>query len=76
MALIFKDFKADFLKRAEGDVHFKCVQGPDILRLVKKTIESGQRENMVVHIDAMVPSISQDIVAKFQLTLSLKDKES
>ena len=24
VALIFKDFKADFLKRPEGDVHFFC----------------------------------------------------
>jgi len=27
IALIFKDFKAEFLKRAEGDVHFVCEDG-------------------------------------------------
>jgi len=75
VTLIFKDFKADFLKRAEGDVHFKCYEGLDILQLVKKTIQSGQRENMIVHIDAKVPSISDDVVAKFELTLSLKAKK-
>tara|TARA_Y100001970_G_C14215547_1_gene849444 strand:+ start:19 stop:492 length:474 start_codon:yes stop_codon:yes gene_type:complete len=74
VALIFKDFKADFLKRAEGDVHFKCYQGSEISKLVKKTIDSGQRENMIVNIEAIVPSISDDIVAQFQLTLSLKEK--
>ena len=74
VALIFKDFKADFLKRAEGDVHFICNQGDDITSLVNKTIQSGHRENMVVYIDAIVPSISSDVVAKFELTLSLKDK--
>ena len=74
VALIFKDFKADFLRRAEGDVHFICNEGEEITRLVNKAIESSQRENMVVHIDALVPSISNDIVAKFELTLSLKDK--
>ena len=74
VALIFKDFKADFLKRAEGDVHFRCNQGSDIIRLVEKTIDSGQRENMIVNIDAYVPSISDDIVANFELTLSLKEK--
>ena len=74
VALIFKDFKADFLKRAEGDVHFKCNQGADISHLVEKTIESGNRENMIVHIDASVPSISKELVAKFELTLSLKEK--
>ena len=75
VALIFKDFKADFLKRAEGDVHFKCNEGLDITSLVQKTIDSGVRQNMIVHIDAFVPSISKDIVAKFELTLSLKEKK-
>ena len=74
VALIFKDFKADFLRRAEGDVHFKCNEGLEISNLVEKTIESGNRENMVVHIDARVPSISEEVVAKFELTLSLKEK--
>ena len=74
VALIFKDFKADFLKRAEGDVHFICNQGDDITSLVHKTIQSGKRENMIVYIDAIVPSISSEVVAKFELTLSLKDK--
>ena len=74
IALIFKDFKADFLKRAEGDVHFKCNQGSEIIQLVEKAIRSNERENMIVDIDAFVPSISNDIVAKFQLTLSLKEK--
>jgi len=74
VALIFKDFKADFLKRAEGDVHFKCNQGSNIVNLVEKAIESRQRENMIVNIDAYVPSISDDLVAKFELTLSLKEK--
>ena len=74
VALIFKDFKADFLKRAEGDVHFTCVEGLKVSQLVEKTIETGNRENMVVHINASVPSISNDIVARFELTLSLKEK--
>ena len=74
VTLIFKDFKADFLKRAEGDVHFRCNQGPDISSLVEETIKSGERESMTVYIDALVPSISEDLVAKFELTLSLKER--
>ena len=61
ISLIFKDFKADFLKRAEGDVHFKCNEGLEISQLVEETIKSGHRENMVVHIDALVPSISYNL---------------
>ncbi len=51
---VFKDFKADFLKRAEGDVHFICDQGTQVEALVKKCIESGQRESQTFESYAMV----------------------
>jgi hypothetical protein len=72
ISLIFKDFHADFLKRAEGDVHFFCNEGLKIQELVQKAEETGERQNMPVHITARVPSISPDSVAKFILTLSIK----
>ena len=34
ISLIFKDFHADFLKRAEGDVHFLCSEGTAICELI------------------------------------------
>ena len=72
--LIFKDFKADFLKRPEGDVHFICNDGLAVRGLVEKVAKSSDRHNFKLNIDAIVPSISSEIVAKFELTLSLKDK--
>ena len=74
LSLIFKDFHADFLKRAEGDVHFLCDEGQAIQELVRQANKTGERENMPVHIIATVPSISKDPVAKFILTLSIKKK--
>jgi len=74
ISLIFKDFHADFLKRAEGDVHFICEDGLAIQDLVKLTEQTGERQNLPVHITAIVPSISDEPVAKFILTLSLKKK--
>ena len=74
IALIFKDFKADFLKRPEGDVHFICRDGLAIKELVKTAVSSGERHNYKLNIEATVPSLSPDVVAKFELTLSLKDK--
>ena len=74
ISLIFKDFHADFLKRAEGDVHFICNDGLAIQNLVEVTEQSGERQNMPVHITAIVPNISNEPVAKFILTLSLKKK--
>lgn len=72
VGLIFKDFHAEFLQRAEGDVHFICEQGQEIRALVAKAIASGERENMPVHLTAVVPTKSTQPVAKFILTLSLK----
>lgn len=75
VSLIFKDFHAEFLKRAEGDVHFTCTQGAEIQALVRKAIASGERENLAVHVTATVPSkLGDEPVAKFILTLSLKRK--
>jgi len=74
VALIFKDFKADFLRRAEGDVHFRCVEGKEILALVEEAVETGERVNMPVHVTATVPTESMEPVAEFVLTLSLKKK--
>ncbi len=76
VALIFKDFKADFLKRAEGDTYFHCNEGAEVLALVQKAIETGTRVEMPVNIVAKVPSKTGDEpVAKFVVTLSLKYKK-
>jgi acyl-coenzyme A thioesterase PaaI-like protein len=75
VALSFKDFHAEFLKRAEGDVHFICTQIPEIKKFVAEVIASGERMNFPVRIDAIVPSEGVEPVAKFILTLSLKLKK-
>lgn len=76
VSLIFKDFHADFLKRAEGDTLFTCEDGEAIQELVGKAIETGERQNMTVHVTATVPSkLGHEPVAQFKLTLSLKKKK-
>ena len=74
MSLIFKDFHADFIKRAEGDVHFLCNEGNKIKQMVIQTDKTGERVSMPIEIIAFVPTISNEPVAKFILTLSLKKK--
>ena len=70
---IFKDFHADFLKRAEGDVHFKCNDGIKIKELISKVISTGNRHSMPINVTAYVPEKNGDNpVATFILTLSLK----
>ncbi|MBS30151.1 MAG: DUF4442 domain-containing protein [Candidatus Marinimicrobia bacterium] len=71
--LLFKDFKADFLKRAEGDVHFVCNDGLLISDMIKETEISKKRVNKPINIIAYVPKkLNNEPVAKFVLTLSLK----
>ena len=73
ISLLFKDFHADFLKRAEGDVYFKCKEGAKIKSLVTEVISTGTRCNTTINVTAFVPSkLGEQPVAKFILTLSLK----
>ena len=75
ISLVFKDFKADFLKRPEGDTHFTCDDGLAVKNLIDEATKTGERVNMQLKITATVPEISgNEPVAEFILTLSLKDK--
>ena len=73
ITLLFKDFNAQFLRRAESDVHFICEDGIEVSKLVNKAIETQERQNYTLKIIAKTPKISNDIVAEFSLTLSNKD---
>ena len=71
---IFKDFKADYYKRAEGDVHFVCNQGDEIQNMIQEVIQNKVRINKKIDVLAYVPSkLNEEVVAKFSLTLSLKE---
>ena len=73
VAVVFKDLQAEFVKRAEEDVHFACDQSREILALVEKADASGERENLPVRVVATVPKLSgSEPVARFTLTLSVK----
>lgn len=73
IVLVFKDFNAKFLKRAESDVHFICKDGKAVKDLVDLAIKTQERQNYKLNIIATTPKISDDIVAEFELTLSIKD---
>jgi len=70
---IFKDFHADYFKRAEGDVHFVCTEGEKIRRIVKEVEKTNQRINEKIVVNAYVfKNKMKEHVAGFSLTLSLK----
>jgi acyl-coenzyme A thioesterase PaaI-like protein len=73
LVFLFKDFQAEFLKRAEGDVHFSCEQGREIRELLEKASASGERENLPFDVVATVPSkTGAEPIGRFRLTLSVK----
>ncbi|MDZ4662453.1 MAG: DUF4442 domain-containing protein [Pseudomonadota bacterium] len=75
ISLIFKDFQADFLKRAHEDVIFSCDEGPAIRELVEAALTKGERVHAPIHITAWSSAQPNDEpIAKFVLTMSLKVK--
>jgi len=75
VVFIFKDLKAEFLKRAEGAVVFTNNDGPVIQDLLRRALETGERQEATVHVVATVPSkLGDEAVARFELMLSVKKK--
>lgn len=77
VTLVFKDFQAEFLKRAEGDVVFTCENGPAIREMIEKTVRTQERVTLPVTVTSTVPDLyGSEQVAVFRLGLSLKIKSS
>jgi len=77
ISIVFKDFKADFLKRPEGDVHFTCHDRKAVEKITRATLQTGKRVYTPLTIIATVPKLlGNEPVAKFVLTLSLKRQEA
>lgn len=75
VSLVFKRMEAEFLKRAESDVHFVCDQGHEISELVAASIATTERVELPVNVIAKAPDkFGDDPVAKFVLILSLKKR--
>ncbi|MCF8465368.1 MAG: DUF4442 domain-containing protein [Flavobacteriales bacterium] len=75
VSIVFKDISAEFLKRADGDVYFTCLDGPAVLQAFNDTIADGERKNIELLVTATVPSKYQnEPVATFKMTLSMRYK--
>jgi acyl-coenzyme A thioesterase PaaI-like protein len=75
VVLIFADLRAEFRKRADGDVVFRCREGRRIAAAVAQADASGERVTLPVEVVATVPAkYGDEPVATFMLGLSLKRK--
>ena len=75
VSLVFKDFKADFLKRAESRTLFVCHEGAQVRAFLDRVLASPDRQEMPVHVEAhSLIENKWECVARFTLTLSLKNR--
>ncbi len=74
---IFKDLRADFLKRADGDVVFRSREGRRVAEAVRQADETGERVTLPVDVVATVPAkYGDEAVARFTLGLSVRRKDT
>lgn len=71
---LFKDFKAEFLKRADGDVVFHCDEAQEVQRLIDGALTTSDRRERTFVGYATVPSKGPEPVMKYHLTLSVKNR--
>jgi hypothetical protein len=73
MKLVFGEMKAEFLKRADGDVLFRNRDGRRIVEAVERAAATGERVTIPLEVVATVPRrYGDEPVARFTMGLSLK----
>lgn len=71
--LVFGELRAEFLKRADGDVVFTNRQVGEVVAALARAHASGERVTVPVEVVATVPArYGNEPVARFTLALSLK----
>lgn len=71
---LFKDFQADFLKRADGHVNFVCDEADGVAELIHQAAQSTERVEKTFKGHAIVPTSGPNPVMTYQLTLSVKSR--
>ena len=76
MKLVFGEMKAEFLKRADGDVVFRNRDGRRVADAVERAAATGERVTIPLEVVATVPrKYGDEPVARFSMSLSLKLKD-
>ncbi len=74
-SILFKDMKAEFLKRPEARTYFHCYDGKKIKDLLDTTQKTGERAHAPIEVVVTCPEKTGDTpVARFTMTLSVKVK--
>lgn len=71
---LFKNFKCEFHKRADGDVQFICDEADAVADLIQRAASSPDRLEGTYKGRAIVPSKGQDSIMDYELTLTVKNR--
>lgn len=72
---VFKDFTGQYLKRANGDVHFICDEIEAVKSLIEEAKVNPNRLERKLKGFAVVPAVSEtEPVMTYELTLSVKNR--
>lgn len=72
---VFKDFTANYLKRAAGDVHFICDEADVVRGLIEEAKTNPERIERKLKGYAVVPSVnSAEPVMTYEMTLSVRNR--
>lgn len=72
---VFKDFTAQYLKRAAGDVHFICDEVEAVKSLIEEAKTNPERLERKMKGYAVVPSVdAAEPVMTYELTLSVRNR--
>lgn len=72
ISFAFKSMNAEFIKRAESDIIFICNEGELIEKMVEQSKSTHERINATINV--LAKDVSNEIVAKFQMNISVKVK--
>lgn len=72
---IFKNFSADFLKRADGHVHFICEEADEVQKLIQAAAKCDDRLEKTFNGLAIVPDQGLAPVMTYKLTLSVRQRK-
>lgn len=72
---VFKDYTGQYLKRAEGDVHFICDEVDQVRALIEESKTTPERLERKLKGYAVVPKVNPtEPVMTYELTLSVRNR--
>ena len=76
ISLAFAGMKANFLRRADGNVIFESTSGELVMKKLQESASSGERETFSVPVHVYSEKDAAEQIAEFEMDLSVKVKSA